>query len=193
MSDSATLWTVAHLVPLSMGILQARILEWVVMPSSRGSSWLRHLPALAAGFFTTSATSQPIPVFAGAQGNQTATLSSFSHRLYCLNIFHYDFFGQTLILQNLHSMWLGHFTPHLIPNFHEEVFPPITNCLTVTGFLQDSPSHTVSFFFLIWNLAVDSLLILGLLHPQCENLMLTEKWKWSLKSSLLSWPWECVL
>ena len=33
-----TLWTVAHHAPLSMGILQARILEWVAMPSSRGSS-----------------------------------------------------------------------------------------------------------------------------------------------------------
>ena len=27
-----------HQAPLSMGILQARILEWVAMPSSRGSS-----------------------------------------------------------------------------------------------------------------------------------------------------------
>ena len=34
----ATPWTVAHHTPLSMGILQARILEWVAMPSSRGSS-----------------------------------------------------------------------------------------------------------------------------------------------------------
>ena len=34
----ATLWTVAHQALLSMGILQARILEWVAMPSSRGSS-----------------------------------------------------------------------------------------------------------------------------------------------------------
>ena len=33
-----TLWTEAHQAPLSMGILQARILEWVAMPSSRGSS-----------------------------------------------------------------------------------------------------------------------------------------------------------
>ena len=31
--DSATLWTVALQAPLSMGILQARILEWVAMPS----------------------------------------------------------------------------------------------------------------------------------------------------------------
>ena len=34
----ATLWTVAHQAFLSTGILQARILEWVAMPSSRGSS-----------------------------------------------------------------------------------------------------------------------------------------------------------
>ena len=33
----ATPWTVAHHAPLSMGF-QARILEWVAMPSSRGSS-----------------------------------------------------------------------------------------------------------------------------------------------------------
>ena len=44
------------------GILQARILEWVAMPSSRGSSKPRdqtHVsmsPALAGEFFTTSAT-----------------------------------------------------------------------------------------------------------------------------------------
>ena len=44
------------------GIFQARILEWVAIPSSRGSSQpmaeLESLvsPALAGGFFTTSAT-----------------------------------------------------------------------------------------------------------------------------------------
>ena len=42
------------------GILQARILEWVAMPSSRGSSPLRDqtltCPALAGMFFTTWAT-----------------------------------------------------------------------------------------------------------------------------------------
>ena len=35
MSDLATLWTVARQAPLSMGILQATILQWVAMPSSR--------------------------------------------------------------------------------------------------------------------------------------------------------------
>ena len=34
----ATLWTASLQAPLSMGILQARLLEWVAMPSSRGSS-----------------------------------------------------------------------------------------------------------------------------------------------------------
>ena len=36
--DSATPWTVAHQAPLSKGILQARILEWVVISFSRASS-----------------------------------------------------------------------------------------------------------------------------------------------------------
>ena len=40
-SNSATPWTVAHQAPLSMGILEARILEWVAMPTSRGSSQTR--------------------------------------------------------------------------------------------------------------------------------------------------------
>ena len=37
----ATPWSVARQAPLFIGILQVRILEWVAMPSSRGSSQLR--------------------------------------------------------------------------------------------------------------------------------------------------------
>ena len=51
----ATPWTVALQASLSMGILQARILEWVAMPSSRGSSQLRggtQVSQIAGGFFT---------------------------------------------------------------------------------------------------------------------------------------------
>ena len=57
-----TLWTVVPQASLSMRILQARILEWVAMPSSRGSSPTRdqtrvsESPALASRFFTTSTT-----------------------------------------------------------------------------------------------------------------------------------------
>ena len=55
----ATPWTVALQAPLSMGILQARILEWFAMPSSRGSSQPRgqtQVSCTAGGFFTIWAT-----------------------------------------------------------------------------------------------------------------------------------------
>ena len=50
-----TLWTVARQIPLSMGILPARILEWVAVPSSRRSSRSRdrtQVSHIASGFFT---------------------------------------------------------------------------------------------------------------------------------------------
>ena len=56
----ATPWTVAHQAPLSMGILQARILEWVAMPSSRGSSQPKdrtQVSLIAGRFFTVWANS----------------------------------------------------------------------------------------------------------------------------------------
>ena len=55
----ATPWTVARQVPLSMRILQARILEWVDIPSSRGSSQPKdrtQVSLIAGGFFTVWAT-----------------------------------------------------------------------------------------------------------------------------------------
>ena len=62
MYDYETLQTAAYQVPLSMGILQTRVLVWVSMPSFRRPSnpgiepvFLMSL-ALAGRFFTTSAT-----------------------------------------------------------------------------------------------------------------------------------------
>ena len=55
MSDSETPWTVAHQAPLSIGILQARILEWVAMPWSNRSSQpmdQTQVSHIAGGFFT---------------------------------------------------------------------------------------------------------------------------------------------
>ena len=37
-------WTIALQAPLSMAIFQARVLEWVVISFSRGSSWPRNWP-----------------------------------------------------------------------------------------------------------------------------------------------------
>ena len=56
-----TLWAVGRQAPLSMGILQARILEWVAMPSFRGSSQPRdqtQVSRLAGRFFTIWATKE---------------------------------------------------------------------------------------------------------------------------------------
>ena len=62
-SDSATLWTIVCLPGSSVhGILQARLLEWVAMPSSRGSSRPRDQTPISSvsctgrGFFTTCGT-----------------------------------------------------------------------------------------------------------------------------------------
>ena len=55
----ATPWTVAHQVPPSMGILQAKTLEWIAIPFFRGSSWPRDwtwVSCIAGRFFTIWAT-----------------------------------------------------------------------------------------------------------------------------------------
>ena len=58
----ATPWTAARQAPLSMGILQARILEWVAMPFSRGSSQPRgriRPPALQEDSLSFELTRKP--------------------------------------------------------------------------------------------------------------------------------------
>ena len=55
LSDSETSWTVAHQAPLSVGLLQVKLLEWVAMPFSRGSSQSKdrsQVSHIAGGFFT---------------------------------------------------------------------------------------------------------------------------------------------
>ena len=59
-----TSWAISCQVPLSMGILQARILEWVAMPCSRGSIQPRdrtQLSHIAGRFFTIWATREAHP------------------------------------------------------------------------------------------------------------------------------------
>ena len=55
-------WIVAYWAPLSMGFSQARILEWVAMPSSSRSPPPRdhtHVSCLASRFFTTELPGKP--------------------------------------------------------------------------------------------------------------------------------------
>ena len=59
----ATPWTVAHLAPQSMGILQTRVLEWIARPSSRGSSQSRdriQVSHIAGRFLTFWATREAL-------------------------------------------------------------------------------------------------------------------------------------
>ena len=61
---SNSLWPLNCSLPGSSvhGILQARILEWVAMPSSRESSWPRdqtHISCIAGGFFTAEPPRKP--------------------------------------------------------------------------------------------------------------------------------------
>ena len=61
MSDSANPWTVARQAPLSMGILQVRILEWEVYPFARDSPWSRNPTGVSCAvgeFFTSWATGE---------------------------------------------------------------------------------------------------------------------------------------
>ena len=62
MPNSVTLWSVAQQAPLSVGILQAGILAWVSIPSSRGSSQPRdqaRSPASQADAFHLSHQGKP--------------------------------------------------------------------------------------------------------------------------------------
>ena len=63
-----TPWPGAHQFPLSMRILQVRILEWVAMPSSRGSSQPRdqtQVSHIVGGFFTSWATREAQEYWSG--------------------------------------------------------------------------------------------------------------------------------
>ena len=67
---SETPWTVVHQAPLSMEFSRheefSRILEWVAIPFSRGSSWPRDwtwVSHTAGRFFTTWATSSSVLVY----------------------------------------------------------------------------------------------------------------------------------
>ena len=62
----ATPGAVVHKAPLSMGLLQAGILDWVALSSSRGPSWPRDWTQVSCGaciacrFFTTEPPGKPV-------------------------------------------------------------------------------------------------------------------------------------
>ena len=64
----ATLWTLAHQVLLSIGILQTRILEWVICPppGDPPNPGIKPSVRIAGRFFTIWATREALPCYAAA-------------------------------------------------------------------------------------------------------------------------------
>ena len=84
-----TPWTIDHQAPMSMGILQARILEWVAMPSYRASFQSMdqtQVSHMAGRFFIIYATreaqeywkGQPIPLPFSSGSSRTRNQSRVS-------------------------------------------------------------------------------------------------------------------
>ena len=88
--DSATPWTAARQAPLSMGIIQARILEWVAMPFSSGSSRPRNQTGVSCIAGRHYAISPRLPVLVILIFKNLSILCATSY-LYALS----------LILENL--------------------------------------------------------------------------------------------
>ena len=97
-------WPVAHQAPLSMGILQARILDWVAMVSSRGSSQCRdwtQVSWIAGRFFISWAT-------------RAAPLRSTTRFLFCslvtyISLHKWAFYGWTKTVLLLYLLSFRHF------------------------------------------------------------------------------------
>ena len=77
-SNSMTLWTVACQAPLLHRIFQARILEWVAISSSRGSSWpwdrthVSCVSCTAGGFFNPEPWGDPFWMSISFKQNNTS-------------------------------------------------------------------------------------------------------------------------
>ena len=90
----ATPWTVAHQTLLSMGILQAKMLEWVAMPSSRGPSQLRDLTQVSRNtgrFFTVWATREALHI-------PSAITNANNVRFYFFFSDHYSFYFSSFLV-----------------------------------------------------------------------------------------------
>ena len=99
-----TPWTIAHKAPPSMGILQARILEWVAMPFSRGSFWTRNwtgVSCIAGGFFSSWATREALCVYTCIYTHITHTLFLF----YFSSIWILTWISLKFLTMILYSKW----------------------------------------------------------------------------------------
>ena len=123
--------TVAHQAPLSMGILQARTLEWVATSFSRGSSQPRdwaHIsqvsPAVAGRLFTQprdwAHISQVSPALAGRLFTTSAAFRSYAHffsqiiwLVFFFLLLNCISFSHILDINLLSDIWFAYISSHL--------------------------------------------------------------------------------
>ena len=132
-------WTVAHQTPVH-GISQARILEWVTIPFSRGLSQLRiepTSPTLAGGFFATELPGKPI--FKCIVTLNTWTVLCSHHRYPSAEI---------LIFPNWNSIPIRALIPH--SSIHEPLSTTILLLSMNLTTLDISYKCNCTMFVLLW-------------------------------------------
>ena len=127
----ATPWTVAYQAPPSMGFFQARVLEWIAISFSRGSSWPRNrtrVSHIAGRRFTFWATREALIIRLLPEKNYL--LSDLSHyylgilviTLICIQIPTGNFPGPGWTLWGPLHYWMGACLQDLAARGEEESF-----------------------------------------------------------------------
>ena len=107
------------------GILQARILEWVAIPFSKGSSWPRNqnwVSCMACKFFTISATSKYI-WHLYIRGLLLSTTPHISQ--YCCLVIHLKASAKSASFCNLSQLEMNHERMHFHPQMHQRSRRPL--------------------------------------------------------------------
>ena len=133
------------------GILQARILEWIAVPSSRGSSWLRDwtwVSSIIGGFFTIWTTREAVlSVFMCSLFSSfffAHIISSFAMSFLCMPkcpdpecaLGPCSCLGRPALSLQLNTSFLLHDTLILIIVFFMPVFPFLLDCKLLKGNTQ---------------------------------------------------------
>ena len=128
-----TPWTAASQAPLSLGIFQARILEWGAMPSSRGSSWPRnqtfisYVSCTGQRFFTASITWKPEVFTPSLEAELEMLCLGASKPFWCLWCW-------------THGVWIGHCPIWGIVQYQKN-FKRLSPYQQGTSWLQEQSIH----------------------------------------------------
>ena len=98
-------------------ILQARILEWVAIPFSRGSSWPRdraYISCIPGGFFTIWATREALQIFHVDVSSSAMPFKIHSSAFFSSPIFNKSFLNEQK--KACDNFWISHSQNRAFPN-----------------------------------------------------------------------------